>query len=331
MALASTTAELKTKILQQFGEEELRSRSSICVDEEALGQMLIAHHLTLGSLSATCSDDHNANLAAPFFAQLFKVSIRISLKPLQQAATKVRWSTRHSNDIAYLLHSLYKRCRLIEKNKRTWERDEEQNMHGLLRLASLLHEAKKPTPTTPQAPPPPTPQPATASTELPPPTPPELPPPSPQQPATPAPNPQQPATPAPSAHEPAAVAPATAATAVSVQALPADAPRCGRCDMERGQMEVITGSTSSWLPMQVEEGKEHEHAVVCLPDGSFLATHVPAMVLGITGRVARKRTAREMEDLMHMIFVRDVMTCRFNQRVPFLSRSPGHESSLIEH
>eukprot|EP00971_Amphidinium_carterae_P224705 4457756-Amphidinium_carterae.1 len=72
MALASSASAFKAKILKQYGEQELKSRSAILIAEEDWGQLLLKHHLALGSMSTRLSDDHNANLAAQFFEQLSK-------------------------------------------------------------------------------------------------------------------------------------------------------------------------------------------------------------------------------------------------------------------
>eukprot|EP00971_Amphidinium_carterae_P294480 5847011-Amphidinium_carterae.1 len=95
MSLATSTTELKAKIMRQFGEQELKSRTAITIAEPDLGQLLLKHHLLLGSLSTTQSMDQNATLAGPFFGELFKHTVRISMKSLQDAALSIGWAGKH--------------------------------------------------------------------------------------------------------------------------------------------------------------------------------------------------------------------------------------------
>eukprot|EP00971_Amphidinium_carterae_P248303 4929506-Amphidinium_carterae.1 len=85
-----------------------------------------------------------------FLKDLLRNTIRVSVKSLQQAAQRVKWLPTHGHDVAYVLNNLYSKCRLVEKNKRTWERVEETNtnMEGVVQLASLFH-VQPPPPSNP--------------------------------------------------------------------------------------------------------------------------------------------------------------------------------------
>eukprot|EP00971_Amphidinium_carterae_P350457 6491554-Amphidinium_carterae.1 len=248
----------------------------------------------LGQMSTKLSQDENAALSFSFFEGLFPLTVRLSMKILKAGADKAGWHLRHANDVAYLLFQVYTKVKTLEKTKRTFERLEKRsNEQVVVSLAKEAHPlADVPAPAAPswalQAPP-------TAPLAI--------------EPADAAPLAVEPAVAEPIAVEPAVAAPLAIEAAVEPPLEPAlepaveDAaapapvlPRCGRWDLETAMVEVLHGRDSAWLPMEELAGQEN--AVVWLSDGTFLVTHIPVFVLGIRGRVTRKRPASEMEDLI---------------------------------
>eukprot|EP00971_Amphidinium_carterae_P155499 3083834-Amphidinium_carterae.1 len=111
MALCKSATELREKLLQQQAVQDQRARASIQIEDNALAQLLITHHLCLGQMSLRHSIEQNASFALPFFEALFRVTVRVSVKKLETASRIANWNHRHDNDVAYLLNHIYSKAR----------------------------------------------------------------------------------------------------------------------------------------------------------------------------------------------------------------------------